>query len=218
MNTEITINVRNLNKIFKMEVLMKTVTVMSVILVVSQMAIAGAPGKQPGHVGRESGNRDSIARAQQAMGLKTEAMTKEDAARELSNMGSKNKNIIAEKLSDSFVKIIEFAKKSGDRELIDAVVTIADSIATADTIGLKGDAKIAQDAGNTLLFKALGEMLDLPEAKALIVASAKYMKQGQKRAAATFSAVREVYFKGEKASDKEVMDKVKELETNCRNG
>ncbi len=195
---------------------MKTVTVMSVILVVGQLALA-APGAKPAHIGRESGTRESVARAQQAMGLKTE-MSKEDAARELVNMGSKNSNIVASKLSDSFVKIIDFAKKSGDRELTDAVVTIADSIGTLDRANLTGDAKIAQDAGNTLMFKALGDMLDLPEAQALIKATAKFMKQGQARAAATFSAVREVYFKGEKASDKDVMNKVKELETNCRNG
>ncbi|MFN8845502.1 MAG: hypothetical protein ACK5W9_01500 [Bdellovibrionales bacterium] len=192
---------------------MKTVTVMSVILIVGQMALA-VPGAKPAHV-RDAKTRD-VVRAQEAMGLKVE-MSKEEAARELVNMGSKNPNIVASKLSDSFVKIVDFAKKSGDRELQDAVVTVADSIGTLDRANLSGDAKIAQDAGNTLMFKALGDMLNLPEAQALIKATAKYMKQGQARAAATFSAVREVYFNG-KASDREVMNKVKELETNCRNG
>ena len=190
---------------------MKTVTVMSLILVVGQMASA-APGKAPVHV--RDAKAKEIARAQEAMGLKTEGMSKEDAARELSNMGVKNPNIVASKLSDSFVKMIEFAKKSGDRELTDAVVTIAESIGAAETVGLTGDAKIAQDAGNTLLFKALGDMMDLPESKALIIASAKYMKTGQKRAAATFSAVREVY-KDQVKTNEEVMNKIKELEANC---
>ncbi len=209
MNDETKTTNRTFKTKYKMEVLMKKTTILAVVLIVAQGAFAAAPGAKPAHLN---------GAAAKAMGIK--ATISADRALEIvRELGAKNENLRADKMTDGFIKLIQMAGEAlrstaaADKEFANAVKVIAENVGK-EASSTNADRETARKAGTRMLFEVLPDLIQegSAEAKALIVSIGKGIENGKALSEATYLAVKETY--PHLKDSKDIMEKVREI-LNC---
>lgn len=187
---------------------MKKTTILAVIMIVAQGAFA-APTSKPAHLN---------AAASKAMGIKP-TISREKALEIVKELGAKNENLSADKMTDGFVKLIQMAGEAlrstsaADKDFANSVKIIVENVGK-ESASTNADRETARKAGTRMVFEVLPDLIQegSVEAKALIVSIGKGIESGKALSEATYLAVKETY--PHLKDSKNIMEKVREL-LNC---
>lgn len=210
MNNETKTMVRDFKTKYKMEVLMKKTTILAVVMIVAQGAFAAAPGAKPAHLN---------GAAAKAMGIKSGISA--DRALEIARveLGAKNENLRADKMTDGFIKLIQMggealrSTSATDKEFANSVKMIVENVGKEAT-STNADRETARKAGTRMVFEVLPDLIQegSAEAKALVISIGKGIDGGKSLSEATYLAVKETY--PHLKDSKDIMEKVREI-LNC---
>lgn len=225
MNDETKMSVKDFKTKNKTEVSMKKTIILAVVLIVAQGAFAVAPGAKPAHLT----NKGNTETALSAMGVKKAGVITADKALEIARieLGVKNENLRADKMTDGFIKLIQLAgeaqksTKAEDKDFANSVKLIAENVGKIEvslpqTKLTESQQAISdsQAAGKRMVFEVLPDLIleGSAESKALIVAIGKGIEGKMKLYEATYDAVRKTY--PHLKDSKDIMEKVREI-LNC---